>query len=69
MVTDELGNIEQKIDQLVELANGLQQENLTLRERETELLRERGQLLEKNEQTRQKIEAMIIRLKNLSLEG
>jgi cell division protein ZapB len=39
-----------------------------LREREAGLVGERGQLLEKNELARQKIQTMINRLKNMSTE-
>lgn len=69
MATDEIGSIEQKIDQLVELANRLQEENIALRDREADLLRERGLLLERNEQARGRVEAMISRLKNMNPEG
>ena len=69
MTTDSIDGLEQKIDQLVELASRLQQENATLRDRESGLVRERGQLLEKNEQARNRVESMIARLKALNPEG
>ncbi|RLA47301.1 MAG: TIGR02449 family protein [Gammaproteobacteria bacterium] len=69
MSTDTMANLEQKIDQLVELANRLKQENISLQERESDLLRERGELFEKNEQARHRVERMITRLKNLAPEG
>lgn len=69
MNTDSIDGLEQKIDQLVELAGRLQQENAALRDRESGLVRERGQLLEKNEQARNRVEGMIARLKALNPEG
>ena len=61
--------IEQKIDRLIGLCARLQKENLALRERESSLLRERSQLLEKNELARNRVEGMITRLRGLSNEG
>ncbi|MBV1931882.1 MAG: TIGR02449 family protein [Porticoccaceae bacterium] len=69
MTTDSMDGLEQKIDQLVDLASRLQQENAALRDRESGLVRERGQLLEKNEQARNRVESMIARLKALNPEG
>ncbi len=59
---------EEKLDQLIELCQQLKQENQALREREAGLVGERGQLIEKYEMARQKIETMISRLRNLSAE-
>jgi cell division protein ZapB len=61
-------NFEDKLDRLIELCQQLKAENRALREREVGLMGERGQLLEKNELARQKIQTMINRLKNLSAE-
>ncbi|HAD08674.1 MAG TPA: TIGR02449 family protein [Porticoccaceae bacterium] len=69
MTSDTTDSLERKIDQLVELASRLQEENAALRERESGLVRERGQLLEKNEQARTRVENMINRLKALNPEG
>jgi cell division protein ZapB len=59
---------EQKLDRLIGLCQQLKRENQALREREAGLVGERGELLEKNEMARQKIETMINRLRNLSAE-
>ena len=59
---------EQKLDRLIDLCQLLKRENQALREREAGLVGERGELLEKNEMARQKIETMINRLRNLSAE-
>ncbi len=66
MNQDALKILEQKIDRLVNLCARLQQENQSLRGRESNLLKERGKLLEKNEQARSRVENMITRLKGLS---
>jgi len=59
---------EQKLDRLIDLCQVLKRENQALREREAGWVGERGELLEKNEMARQKIETMINRLRNLSAE-
>jgi cell division protein ZapB len=69
MNTDTMTRLEQKIDRLVALASSLQRENTALRDRESTLIKERGQLLDKNEQARNRVERMVIRLKALSQEG
>lgn len=58
-------SLEDKIERLIAHCTRLTAENAALREREAALLRERGRLLEKNEQARVKIEAMISRLRGL----
>ncbi len=62
-------NFEHKVDRLVELLDRLQSENRVLRERESNLLRERSKLLEKNELARAKVDSMINRLKSLNTES
>ena len=64
----ETDNVEQKLDQLIELCQQLKRENQTLLEREVGLMGERSELIEKNEMARQKIEAMINRLRSMSAE-
>ena len=59
---------EEKLDRLIELCQQLKRENQSLREREAGLLGERGELIEKNEMARKKIETMINRLRTLSAE-
>lgn len=66
MSQDELKTLEQKIDRLINLCARLQQDNQSLRERESSLLKERSKLLEKNEHARSRVENMITRLKGLS---
>ena len=57
--------LEQKIDQLLQHCAQLEQDNKTMLEREQLLKAERAQLIQQNEQTQSKIEAMIMRLKAL----
>jgi cell division protein ZapB len=68
-MSDDINNIEQQIDRLINLCARLQKENESLRERETSLLKERSKLLEKSELARNRVEHMIVRLKNLNTEG
>ncbi|MEZ0121557.1 MAG: TIGR02449 family protein [Candidatus Reddybacter sp.] len=69
MSSDVLSDLENKIDQLVELSERLQRENTGLRQRESTLLKEKGQLMEKTEQARSRVESMIARLKALNPEA
>ncbi len=69
MATNDLQQLEQKLDQLLEVCQRLQTENSNLRDREHSLLRERSKLIEKNDLARNRVEAMITRLKNLDVDG
>ena len=69
MALNELQQMEQKIDRLINLCARLQTENQSLRNRENNLLKERGKLLEKNEMARSRVENMISRLKALDSES
>lgn len=68
-MSDDLDNFEHNIDRIVNLCARLRKENESLRERETSLLKERSKLLEKSEMARNRVEHMIVRLKNLNSEG
>lgn len=68
MTHETLRALEEKIDRLIALCQRLKVENDQLRAREQALLKERGQLLERNELARGKVEAMIARLKSLDAE-
>ncbi len=69
MSSDVLSDLENKIDQLVALSERLQKENTGLRQRESSLLKEKGQLMEKTERARSRVESMITRLKALNPEA
>jgi cell division protein ZapB len=60
--------LETKLDKLILLCSRLQQENAEFKARESEWLRERERLIEKNELARSRVEAMITHLKNLDAE-
>ena len=60
---EEITAVEQNVDRLISFCKRLQEENLALRNRENNLLKERSQLLEKNEMARSRVESMISRLK------
>lgn len=59
----ELKRLEKRVDALVQVCDQLQDENKSLRQRQDTLTAERASLLQKNEQVRARVEAMIGRLK------
>ncbi len=61
--------LEEKIDRLVDLCEAVQKENHQLKAFQNEWLQERAILKEKNEHIRQRVEAMIVRLKTLEQDA
>ncbi|MEJ1297537.1 MAG: TIGR02449 family protein [Candidatus Sedimenticola sp. (ex Thyasira tokunagai)] len=61
----ELKSLEVRVDQLIHTLDLLKQENRGLRSRQSELLDERAELIEKTELARNRVEAMITRLKSM----
>lgn len=59
----ELKRLEKRVDALVKVCDELQDENQSLKQRQDILTAERASLLQKNEQVRARVEAMIGRLK------
>lgn len=59
----ELVRLEKRVDALVAVCDQLQDENRSLKQRQDVLTSERANLLQKNEQVRARVEAMIGRLK------
>ena len=59
----ELKRLEKRVDALVHVCDQLQDENRSLKQRQDVLTSERATLLQKNEQVRARVEAMIGRLK------
>ena len=59
----ELKRLEKRVDALVKVCDQLQDENRSLKQRQDVLTSERANLLQKNEQVRARVEAMIGRLK------
>ncbi len=60
---NELARLEKRLDELVVICNQLKDENRSLKERQDSLIADRATLLQKNEQVRARVEAMINRLK------
>jgi cell division protein ZapB len=60
--------LEHRADELLKLCQEYQRHNHSLRTREAQLNEERTQLLRKNDLARNKVEAMISRLKALEQE-
>ena len=61
----ELRRLEQRVDELVALLAQLKEENRALRLRQDSFSTERAGLLQKNEQVRARVEAMIGRLRTM----
>ncbi len=59
----ELKRLEKRVDALVRVCDQLQDENRSLKQRQDVLTSERANLLQKNEQVRARVEAMVGRLK------
>jgi cell division protein ZapB len=59
----ELQRLGKRLDELVVICNQLKEENRSLKERQDLLIADRATLLQKNEQVRARVEAMIGRLK------
>jgi len=64
-VDAELKRLERRIDELVATVGHLKEENRALRHRQDSLMTERAGLLQKNEQVRARVEAMVGRLKSM----
>jgi cell division protein ZapB len=61
----ELKRLEKQVDDLITTLEQMREENRALRSRQDSLSSERANLLQKNEQVRTRVEAMIGRLKML----
>ena len=59
----EIKRLEKQLDEVLSLLGALREENRALRQRQDHLATERANLLQKNEQVRGRVEAMIGRLK------
>lgn len=64
-IQSSLGTLESRLDELIHVCEQLAEENRLLREQQAALIAERDELLEKNELSRTRIEAMITRMKAL----
>ncbi|HUX72968.1 MAG TPA: TIGR02449 family protein [Steroidobacteraceae bacterium] len=63
----ELKRLEKRLDDLIVTVGQIKEENRALRQRQEALTAERASLLQKNEQVRARVEAMIGRLKSMEL--
>ena len=61
----DIKQLEERVDDLIQAVDRLQQENKDLRASQSSLMDERTQLIEKTELARTRVEAMISRLKAL----
>jgi cell division protein ZapB len=61
----ELKRLEKRLDDLIATVGLIKEENRALRQRQDTLTSERATLLQKNEQVRARVEAMIGRLKSM----
>jgi cell division protein ZapB len=61
----EIRRLEKQVDELLDTLGALREENRALRQRQDSLSSERASLLQRNEQVRTRVEAMIGRLKTL----
>ncbi|MEQ1545308.1 TIGR02449 family protein [Methyloglobulus sp.] len=59
----ELRDLETKLDQFIDLYDSVKNENETLKSKQDDLVREKAYLLEKTTIARNRVEAMISRLK------
>jgi len=67
----ELGvsELARRVEELSRLCDGLREENNALRARQSVLLAERAQLIDRNNLARNRVESVIARLKNMEHEG
>jgi cell division protein ZapB len=65
VVDVELKRLERRLEELVAVCRQLKEENRSLRQRQDSLMVERASLMQKNEQVRTRVEAMIGRLKTM----
>jgi cell division protein ZapB len=61
----ELKRLEKRLEDLIVTVSQIKEENRALRQRQDTLTSERASLLQKNEQVRARVEAMIGRLKSM----
>ena len=65
VVEQELLQLEEKVDALLRIVEQLMKENRTLRSQQESLATERAGLLEKHDQVRNRVDAIVTRLKSL----
>jgi len=68
-IQHEVAALGQQLDRLLDIVRRLHEENRSLRHSQEQLANERAGLMERNEQARGRVEAMIQRLKALESNG
>jgi len=63
MTAFDLDTLENQVNELIRVCDRLRDENASLRASQEHLVAERAELIEKNEQARIRVEAMVARLK------
>lgn len=63
MANFDIDELERQAEELIHLCQRLREENHSLRVRQEALMAERSDLIEKNEQARSRVEAMLSRLR------
>lgn len=61
----ELKHLEERLEEVLDLCDKLTEENRSLRDSQEQLNQEKATLVQRNEQVRTRVEAMITRLKSL----
>ena len=61
----DINELENKLEELIQRYNSVQNENTTLKVKQDELVREKAKLVEKTNMARTRVEAMISRLKTM----
>ena len=65
----DLRQLEARVDELIRACERLKDENVSLRTQQDSLVAERAALIEKTEQARTRVEAMIMRLKAMEQDA
>jgi len=65
----DLSSLDRRIDELIRIIERLRDENRSLRESQAALIAERARLIEKTEEARGTVEAMVARLKAMEQES
>lgn len=65
----DLERLQERIEEMLQRLHSLEEENRSLRSRQDLLVTERAGLVQRNEEARTRVEAMIERLKSLETAG
>ncbi len=67
LTEQELKGLEIRVNELIRACEELKKENQLLKQQQTSYTNERASLIDKNEQARKRVEAMITRLKSMEV--